>query len=92
MSRDPVRDTYRQDLPDDRPLCAADIQHLRFGIALRGYAMSQVDDLLDRLTQEIAERDATISGLTAEVSSEPGQVETEPGRVEAEPRVQEELA
>jgi DivIVA domain-containing protein len=63
MSRDPVHDTYRQDLPD-RPLGPEDISKLRFGIALRGYAMGQVDDVLDRLAREIAERDATIAALT----------------------------
>jgi DivIVA domain-containing protein len=64
MARDPVQDTYRQDLPSDRPLRAEDIQGLRFGIALRGYSMSQVDDILDRLTREIADRDAKISELS----------------------------
>ncbi len=64
MAQDPVRDTYRQDLPTDRPLTASDIQTLRFGVTLRGYAMAQVDDILDRLTREIAERDATIRELT----------------------------
>ena len=62
MSRNPVHDTYRQDLPD-RPLGPEDISRLRFGITLRGYAMGQVDDLLDRLAREIAERDATIAAL-----------------------------
>jgi DivIVA domain-containing protein len=65
MARDPVRDTFRQDLPTDRPLHASDIQALRFGIAFRGYAMDQVDDVLDRLTTEIATRDATIRELSA---------------------------
>ena len=46
MNREPVYDTYRQDLPD-RPLTAQDIRGLRFGITLRGYAMGQVDDVLD---------------------------------------------
>ena len=32
MSKDPVHDTYRQDLPD-RPLGAEDIRQLRFGAA-----------------------------------------------------------
>ena len=57
MSKNPVHDTYRQDLPD-APLTADDIRQLQFGIALRGYAMGQVDDVLDRLAREIAERDA----------------------------------
>jgi DivIVA domain-containing protein len=64
MAKDPVRDTYRQDLPVDRQLNATDIQTLRFGVTLRGYAMNQVDDILDRLTREIAERDATIRQLS----------------------------
>lgn len=63
MAKEPVRDVYRQDLPDDRPLGAADINGLRFGIALRGYAMDQVDDILDRLSREIAERDELIARL-----------------------------
>lgn len=63
MSREPVRDTYRQDLPD-RPLTGADLQQLRFGITIRGYAMDQVDDILARLSNEIAERDALIAELT----------------------------
>jgi DivIVA domain-containing protein len=64
MSREPVRDVYRQKLPD-RLLTAADVHSLRFGVTLRGYAMSQVDDLLDRLAAEIAERDARIAELSA---------------------------
>jgi len=71
MAKDPVRDTYRQDLPTDRPLTAADIQALRFGITVRGYSMGQVDDVLDRLTREIADRDATIRQLTSD-GAEPG--------------------
>ena len=64
MNREPVYDTYRQDLPD-RLLTAEDVRRLRFGIALRGYAMGQVDDVLERLATEVAERDARIAELTA---------------------------
>jgi DivIVA domain-containing protein len=64
MSKNPVHDTYRQDLPD-RPLGPGDIRELRFGVTLRGYAMGQVDDVLERLAREIAEKDATIAALTA---------------------------
>jgi DivIVA domain-containing protein len=78
MSKDPVRDTYRQDLPPaDQPLMAADIQTLRFGLSLRGYAMGQVDDVLDRLAAEIAARDAIIARLQS------GLEQTDP---ETEPR------
>ena len=65
MSKNPVHDTYRQDLPETA-LTPTDIGQLKFGIALRGYAMSQVDDVLDRLAREIAERDARIAELTSE--------------------------
>ena len=45
MSREPVYDVYAQQLPE-HPLGAEDIRGARFGMALRGYAMAQVDDLL----------------------------------------------
>ena len=70
MSAQPVHDTYRQDLPD-RPLTADDISTLRFGITLRGYAMAQVDDVLERLGREIAERDAEIAALRAATDGRP---------------------
>lgn len=63
MSRDPVEDVYRQQLPEDA-LCADDVRGARFAMALRGYAMGQVDDLLERLATEIAERDALIARLS----------------------------
>lgn len=69
MSTEPVRDTYRQDLPD-RPLTGAELQELRFGVTIRGYAMEQVDDILARLSHEIADRDALISQLTSQVRTE----------------------
>ena len=65
MSKNPVHDTYRQDLPETA-LTPTDIGQLKFGIALRGYAMGQVDDVLDRLAREIAERDARIAELTSD--------------------------
>ena len=62
MAPEPVYDTFRQDLPADRPLQPADLQALRFGVTLRGYSMRQVDEVLDRLTRELAERDAALRG------------------------------
>ncbi len=70
MSRDPVHDTYRQDLPE-HPLGPEDIRQLRFGVTLRGYAMGQVDYVLERLAREIAEKDATIAALTAAADGQP---------------------
>src|SRR4029450_7258366 len=63
MSRDPVYDTYRQHLPSGGDPPPEDLKNVRFGVTLRGYAMAQVDDLLDRLAVEIAERDALIAEL-----------------------------
>ena len=81
MPREPVRDTYRQDLPRDRLLTAADLENLRFGVNLRGYAMGQVDDVLDRLQHEIALRDERIAELTARLrSAEPGSADLEESR------------
>lgn len=62
MSKETVLDTYRQQLPD-RPLNAAEVHQARFGVTLRGYAMNQVDDLIERLAREIEARDARIAEL-----------------------------
>src|SRR5450432_1270096 len=51
-------------LPDDRAVRAADLTAARFSLAFRGYRMAEVDDALDRLAAEIAERDETIEQLT----------------------------
>ncbi len=47
------------DRPDSRvqadgPLTAADLRGVRFSTAFRGYRMSEVDSLLDRLAAELA--------------------------------------
>jgi len=77
MSKDPVHDVYRQDLPD-RPLAATDLQTVRFGVTLRGYAMGQVDDLLDRLSREIGERDAQLTAQAAELARLTGDSDAQP--------------
>ena len=41
-------------VPADRPLSAQDLRGLRFSTAFRGYRMSEVDALLDRLAAEMA--------------------------------------
>ena len=40
-------------VPADGPLTAQDLRRVRFGTALRGYRMSEVDALLDRLAAEL---------------------------------------
>lgn len=57
------------DLPEDRALVAADLNALRLDLGLRGYRMDEVDDLLDRLADEIAARDDYIGELERELSA-----------------------
>jgi DivIVA domain-containing protein len=58
-------DGLHDPLPVDRPLGQADVDALRLPAALRGYRMSEVDDVLDRLSAELTERDARIAELEA---------------------------
>ncbi|MDT0443166.1 DivIVA domain-containing protein [Streptomyces johnsoniae] len=50
-------------LPMDRPVGPADVVRVRLPVAPRGYRMAEVDDVLDRLAAELAERDARITEL-----------------------------
>ncbi|MER5598570.1 DivIVA domain-containing protein [Streptomyces sp. NPDC002265] len=50
-------------LPPQRPVDRDDIDSLRFPLAARGYRMADVDDVLNRLGAELAERDARIADL-----------------------------
>jgi DivIVA domain-containing protein len=50
-------------LPEDRPLHREDVDSVRFAVGVRGYRMDEVDDVLDRLSVEVAERDARIAEL-----------------------------
>ncbi|MFE7773874.1 DivIVA domain-containing protein [Streptomyces sp. NPDC057445] len=50
-------------LPQTRPVDRADIEALRLPVAPRGYRMADVDEVLDRLGAELAERDARIAEL-----------------------------
>ncbi|MFF9556836.1 DivIVA domain-containing protein [Streptomyces albus] len=56
-------DLLDEPLPAERPVTHADVAGLRLAIGLRGYRMDQVDDVLDRLGAELAERDARIAEL-----------------------------
>lgn len=56
-------DLLDEPLPPDRPVSHADVARLRMPVAVRGYRMEQVDDVLDRLGAELAERDARIAEL-----------------------------
>ncbi|GAA0376348.1 DivIVA domain-containing protein [Streptomyces blastmyceticus] len=50
-------------LPADRPTSRADVDAVRLPLAVRGYRMTETDDVLDRLGAELAERDARIAEL-----------------------------
>lgn len=41
------------ELPVGRPLAGDDLRRIRFGVVLRGYRMSEVDALLDRLAGQL---------------------------------------
>jgi DivIVA domain-containing protein len=56
-------------LPDDRPLVREDVDSVRFAVGVRGYRMDEVDDVLDRLSVEVAERDERIAELEQRLAS-----------------------
>ena len=62
---DAERDRLAARLPQHRPLARADVDALRFPMALRGYRMDEVDDVLDRLGAELMHRDVRVSELEA---------------------------
>ena len=62
-------------LPDGE-VGRADVDGLRFTLALRGYRMDEVDDVLDRLAAEVSERDARIAELEGRLAG--GQVQDGP--------------
>ncbi|MFZ3568354.1 DivIVA domain-containing protein [Streptomyces sp. BH097] len=70
--RDEPSQFYADPLPPDRPLAAADLEALRLPTAVRGYRMAEVDDALNRLGAELAERDARITELEAALTSAHG--------------------
>lgn len=62
MAPEPIRDVYQPILPTGS-LTAEDLHGLKLGVSAQGYSMSQVDDLVDRLADEIGERDRIIEEL-----------------------------
>ena len=45
-------------VPAGRMLTPADLRAVRFSVGVRGYRMDEVDALLERLAEELAQRDA----------------------------------
>lgn len=97
MAKDPVRDTYAMTVSDD-PLDGEAVRGLRFGVALRGYAMDQVDAVLDRLATELDARDAQLVELGARLAATghlagvdagvplPGEPQSAPAEGQEQPR------
>ncbi|HEX8497111.1 MAG TPA: DivIVA domain-containing protein [Actinomycetales bacterium] len=50
------------------PIRGEDLGDVRFSLALRGYRMDQVDEVLDRAADELAARDAEIERLRAQLA------------------------
>jgi DivIVA domain-containing protein len=46
-------------VPKDGPLRAEDVRRVRFSLAFRGYRMSEVDALLDRVARQLDESEQT---------------------------------
>ena len=66
---DAERDRLAARLPQDRPLARADVDELRFPMALRGYRMDEVDDALDRMAAELSEREHRVHELESALAA-----------------------
>ncbi|MFI1096712.1 cell division protein DivIVA [Streptomyces sp. NPDC020917] len=66
--KDSEPDRLDDRLPPDRPLLRSDIDGVRLPVAVRGYRMLDVDEMLDRLGAELAERDARIAELESSLA------------------------
>jgi DivIVA domain-containing protein len=67
----PVSDRPGPWTPSSRPVSGEDLRQVRFGLALRGYRMREVDGLLERLAEEVSLRDALIDELEAQRAPQP---------------------
>ncbi|MDE9365801.1 DivIVA domain-containing protein [Luteipulveratus sp. YIM 133132] len=67
---DPTATSAFEPLPEGR-VTEDDLDALRLDQTLRGYRMSQVDGVLDRLRDELLSRDREIERLRAELAGRP---------------------
>lgn len=54
-------------LPESHNIISQDIQDIRFAVGLRGYQTDQVDQVLERLTTAVKDRDQQITDLQKQV-------------------------
>lgn len=66
---DPTTSRPYRPVPEG-PLSPADVDAVRFSLGLRGYRMDEVDAVLDRLRDELAERDAELAGLRSRLEQQ----------------------
>jgi DivIVA domain-containing protein len=77
-----MAETY-DDRPDSRiqadgPVTARDLAQVRFSTAFRGYRMSEVDTLLDRLVAELELREPPTEAAAEPNAEPPGPDQPEP--------------
>jgi DivIVA domain-containing protein len=82
---DALPDRLVDPLPADRPVGRPDVEALRLPLAVRGYRMTEVDDVLDRLGAELAERDARIAELESALAGAQAAVMGSPDLFKASP-------
>ncbi|TQM62196.1 cell division protein DivIVA [Humibacillus xanthopallidus] len=63
-----TRSLSHEPLPDE-PIVDSDFDDLVFDVGLRGYRMSQVDGVVDRLRRELREKDEEIAVLRGEAGT-----------------------
>ncbi|MGW8551652.1 DivIVA domain-containing protein [Streptomyces tubercidicus] len=85
--RDSEPDRLLDPLPEDRPVARADVDAVRLPVTVRGYRMTDVDDVLDRLSAELAERDARIAELEAALAGAHASAMGGPGLIQDGPPV-----
>lgn len=90
-----MAETY-DDRPDSRvqadgPLTAADLRTVRFSTAFRGYRMSEVDALLDRLAAELTPLPTGQVAETAPATTGPDDEQGEPTAAERSAEADEQV-
>ncbi len=61
-----VRDEPLWTLPGERALTAEEVASVRLPVAVRGYRFAETDQLLDRLVDELRQRDEQLARLRGE--------------------------